>query len=493
MVKLTHQSKIPKFLEIYINFTEIEKKRFKKLALSTYFNRKRNNLKLLTGINQALKQNSENKSLNINELIIQNTGLSKRALWNRLSDLTGIAESFMIIEKFENNKLVRQKLLIAALRERKLNSLIDLQKNAASKMSKSSKIGSDTYFNFHSIFENISRSLSDTNNYSDSLKYNSIQSEYSVLQFLLHLFKQNLDLELQEINNVIINDPVPRTVLNKLEYTALLNSIRPNFPVQIVPVDIYYNLYLAFSKNLNELHFYAAKNIFLYNKEMFTEDFKNEIYQSLRNYCIFKTNKGQSEFYKEIFDLNNMVLEEGLFKDLNVVNSQTNNFRNFIFAALRLNEYEWVKRFIDNYSVKLPDDIRGDEINLSNGILYLHEKKYDLALSSLSRVSRKKYLQYLDTSIYKLMIFYETDEIEDAYKESARLKNYILKHRDIPGYLKGSYKRFIGKFDNLLKLNQKPERTNIEYYIDEMEKIKNIGLGNWLYERSKELLTGIQK
>ena len=91
------------------------------------------------------------------------------------------------------------------------------------------------------------------------------------------------------------------------------------------------------------------------------------------------------------------------------------------------------------------------------------------------------------------MIFYETDEIEDAYKESARLKNYILKHRDIPGYLKGSYKRFIGKFDNLLKLNQKPERTNIEYYIDEMEKIKNIGLGNWLYERSKELLTGIQK
>ncbi|MFI5212291.1 MAG: hypothetical protein ACHQIH_05365, partial [Ignavibacteria bacterium] len=89
--------------------------------------------------------------------------------------------------------------------------------------------------------------------------------------------------------------------------------------------------------------------------------------------------------------------------------------------------------------------------------------------------------------VYKLIIFYETGDIEECYKESARLKNYILKHGDIPVYLKGSYQRFIKKYELLLKLSEKPEKTDIEIFIDELEKIRYVGLGDWLYEKSTGL------
>ena len=95
-----------------------------------------------------------------------------------------------------------------------------------------------------------------------------------------------------------------------------------------------------------ESHYFSAKDIFLHGSGRFTGDFTNSILQYLRNYCIEKTNLGNSEFYKEIFELNELILKKGLFRDLSVMNSRTNHFRNFIFAASRLNNFEWIRRCV---------------------------------------------------------------------------------------------------------------------------------------------------
>ncbi|MEO8511975.1 MAG: hypothetical protein ABI543_00315 [Ignavibacteria bacterium] len=490
MTEFTHQNKIPKFLVIYADFNEFDRKKFQKLALSTYFNNKRNHKSLIIEINKLIKKNQGSAGLKITDYLSEKTGLSKRALWNRFSELTRIAEYFLIINEIESDEITYKKLLLDSLRKRKLSSIIELQKVKALTLAGNSKIDLNSYYNLHAIFENISNNYSEMNKFDESVKFYTLHSEYSVLQFLMLLFKQALELELQKINNIVTDFPLAKEVLNNLNYIELLNNIRPLYPKLIVPVEIYYCLYLSFKENQNEKHYHQAKKIFLKNKELFAQAFKNDIYQALRDYCIDKTNKGEGKFYKEIFDLNNRIMDEGLFKGHYVVNSRTNNFRNFIFAALRLEEYEWIRKFIDIYSKELPPDMREDEINLSTGILSLYEKKYEQALGYLGKVRRKRYLQYLDTSVYKLIIFYETDDIEESYKESARLKNYMLQHSDIPAYLKGSYKRFIKKFELLLKLKGEPERTDIEMFIDEMEKIKNIGLGRWLYDKGAELLRG---
>ena len=488
MAKFTHQNNLPKFLEIYLNFTENERKKFIKLAGSTYFNRKRNNKPLLNEINRIIKNHPQLMNGNIQEHIIKKTGLSKRALWNRFSELTGVAEYFLILDKIERSKLLRKRIIVEALQERKQNHALELQKIPALKLAEEAGFDMNAYYNLHSIFEYLSINFSEMNRYEESAKFNKLQSEYSILQFLVLIFKQALDLELQLKNNIATPSPIVSEVLDRLDYHGLMDSIRLKFPELSIPADIYYSLYLAFKEQEREQHYFTAKNIFLKHSSRFNPDLKNDIYQALRNYCIDKTNKGKSEYYAEIFELNNRVLDEGLFKDLNVVNSQTNNFRNFIFAAIRLNKFEWIKNFITEYSGELPGEIRGDEVNLSKGILSLYEKKYTEALGYLKKVNRKRYLQYLDTGVYKLIIFYETEDIEEAYKESARIKNYILKHKDIPSYLKGSYQRFIKKFLELLKLSQKADKTDIEIFTNELSAIKNIGLGSWLYEKGKEML-----
>ncbi len=485
--------KSPKFIEIFYNFSQKEQKNFIKFAASPYFNRKRDHKPLLNNLLKLKVEKIADQGFDINKSLQNSLKINQRALWNRLSELTKIAESYLVANNTGANRLLKNNILIDEYSKRKMNEILRLQITPAGTDIKNEKIESDTYFLVHSIYKKISAYFSEHNNYNESAKYYKLQREYWLLHFLIILYKQLLDTELQKKNNINISTSLSNELLECIDKEKLLSLVKLNLPGVSIPAEIYYLLYWAYKETDGSEFYYSARDMFLKNKGMFAQDFKNEVYQYLRNYCIDKTNKGEFSYYNEIFDLNNSIIAEGLFKDLNVVNSQTNNFRNFIFAALRLDKFEWVNNFIRDHSKELPEDIREDEVNLNTGILKTYEKDFDAALNFLKKVKRKRYLQYLDTSVYKLINFYETGDLEGSYSETARLKNYISKHKDIPVYLKSGYQKFIKIYENLLKLSQNYDRTENEYYINQMEAIKNVGLGSWLYEKGKEMLDSTQK
>ncbi|NOS84764.1 MAG: hypothetical protein HOP31_06460 [Ignavibacteria bacterium] len=492
-MKLTHQNRQPKFIEIFYSFGKKEQKDFIKFAKNPYFNRKRDHKPLLNKLLKIKPEFFKDPGININENLQKFLKINRRALWNRLSELTKIAESYLIANNTQNNRLLKNNILLEEYSKRKLTEILRLQITPAKTDIKNEKIEIDTYFSVHNLYKKISAYFSEQNNYNESAKFYKLQSEYWLLHFLIILFKQLLDTELQKRNNIDISSRLSNELLECIDKEKLLAIVKQNLPMVSIPAEIYYLLYWAFKETDGSEFYYSARDMFLKNKDMFAMEFKNEVYQYLRNYCIDKTNKGEFSYYNEIFNLNNSIIDEGLFKDLNVVNSQTNNFRNFIFAALRLDKFDWVKNFIHNHSKELPDEIRDDEVNLNTGILKTYVKDFEGALSYLKKVKRKRYLQYLDTSVYKLIIFYETNELENSYSETARLKDYIRKHKDIPVYLKSGYQKFIKIYENLLKLSQNYDKTENEYYLNQMEPIKNVGLGSWLYKKGEELLKTASK
>lgn len=487
-MNITHHNKLPKFIDFFNNFSRNEKKNFIKFAGNSYFSKKRNLKPLLNKLIKIQTGTLNDPDFDISRYLQNELSVNKRALWNRFSELTKIAEAFLIFLNTKDNKLLSSTILLNEFSKRKLNNITRLQINPAISGIKKEVIETDTYFDVHNIYKYISKYFSEQNNFGESAKYYKLQSEYWLLHFLIVLFKQLLDTELQKKNNLNISSELSDKLLECIDKEKLLSIVKKELPVVSIPAEIFYLLYWAYKEPDGSEFYFSARDMFLKNKQMFASEYKNEVYQYLRNYCIDKTNKGEFIYYKEIFELNNSIIKEGLFKDLNVVNSQTNNFRNFIFAALRLNEFEWVKSFIKEHSDELPEEMREDEVNLNSGIVRIYEKDYLGGLNFLKKVRRKKYLQYLDTSIYRLIAFYELKEIENSYAETARLKDYIRKHKDIPVYLKSGYQKFIKLYENLLKLVQRTDKTETQYFIKQMEPIKNVGLGSWLYEKGTELL-----
>lgn len=476
---------LPKFLQIYFRFTSGEVKEFERLSVTSYFYRKRNYSSILKCLFNLRKRSIFN--INPVEQILEKTGISRRSLYNRFSELTRIAEYFFILNRLRRNEMLRKSLFLESIQQTAHKDLAYYHVVPAGKLILNGKFEIDSYLLDHKILDSLSRYNSEINDYDEFARLSLMQSEYSVMHFLLLLFRQLVDISLQEKNNVKHGYKLVEDIALEMDLEKLIKKMKSRYPGLTVPLEIYFHLYKSFREPVNEKHFYAAKNLLMKNSSYLANSFKNEIYQILRNYCIDKTNAGNPDYYREIFQLNDLILKEGLFKDLNVVNSQTNNFRNFIFAAARLNKFVWIKEFILNYSKELPEEIKEDEVNLSMGILGIYEKKYVTALEFLNRVNRKKYLHYLDTSIYRMIILYETAEFEECYKEAARLKDYLRKHKEIPSYLKGSYQRFLQKFLHLLKIAESTDKNELDMFKKEMDTLRHVGMGNWLYEKADEL------
>ncbi len=482
----THQKTRPRFIQFFFNLSKKEETEFIKLAASPFFSGKRSYEKLLKLLGQY-KKKSKSDPGDAFFFLLESAKLSKRALWNRLSELNSIAEKFLVIKNISNDEIKEKSLLFDELSKRRDHRTMMLQEKPVLKLLSGPENPNETSNYERDILLNLSHMHTEKDDYETAARLYNGYSNLTALNFLTDSYRHLLDRELQKRNNIHQEESLAGRIAGSIDTSAVLKEMYAVFPNRSALLEIYYNLYNAFRNPDDSVPYFSAKKLFLQNSENINRGFTNSILQYLRNYCIEKTNLGNSEYYSEIFELNELILKKGLFSDLNVMNSRTNHFRNFIFAASRLSKFEWISNFIKEYAAEIPEENRDDEVSLSNALLCVYEKRFDTALEHLYKIKRKNYLHYMDTSVYKLIVFFEIGELEETRMEMARLKDYLRKHKEIPSYFKSSYQRFLAKFMVLLKLKEKPDSSESGLFIKEMEKLKYIGLGGWLYEKGTEL------
>lgn len=476
----------PRFVQFFFGLKPVEEKEFKKLAGCTFFSGKRNYERLLKQLS-VLKKSGKAEPSDIFNDLLTSVKMNKRALWNRLSELNSIAEKYVVLKNISSDEIKEKSLLLDELSKRRDHRTMMLQEKPVLRLLEGSANPNEASNYERDILLHLSQMHTERDDYESSAALYTRYSNLTALNFLTDSYRHLLDRELQKRNNIMLQDSLVGRLIGSMDTSAVLKEMYAAFPERSAPLGIYYNLFAAFSNPEKDLPYFSAKRIFLENSNTFTRNFTNSILQYMRNYCIEKTNLGNSEFYGEIFELNELILDMGLFSDLNIMNSRTNHFRNFIFAASRLNKFDWIRNFISQYSGEIPEENREDEVSLSKALLCVYEKQFDTALEYLYKIKRKNYLHYMDTSVYKLIVFYEIGELEESRMEMARLRDYLRKHREIPSYFKSSYQRFLAKFTELLKLKERPDSSGAAIFTREMEKLKYIGLGGWLYEKGTEL------
>lgn len=474
------------FVELYRSLSERQRKDIARLAVSVYFSGKRSYQNLLKLLFNICRKYSKTEDI-LSELKVQ-SGLERRALWNRLSELNSIAETYFVNEHLKSNRLIRESLLVDSLSERGFAAAAARYVNPLSQFAETGRISSRNYYYSHRIFERASElyfGKGETEKFRASF---SNHLAYQAAHFVMEELRQSINCLLQQKDNYGKYESFGTLMLyseDRIEH--LLHEAKKTSPTMYKALRIYYCIYRALSDPKGRAYYEEAKGIFLNSTNIFDIRMKLDLFQTLKDYCVDRTNSGDESFYRESFELNNKILEEGLFGQLYAYSTSTNHFRNFIFAAIRLNRPDWVEKFINDYAVFISERVREDEINISRAILHINNRSYNEALQKLNNVRRKNYLHYLDTSVYRSIVYYETGDIEECYKESARMKDYMRQHREIPVYLRSSYQRFVRRFEELLKLEQRREKTEISRYVNEMESLKNIGMGNWLWQKAKEL------
>lgn len=468
-----------KIYAVLLHFNRIEQNRLRKYIVSPYFNK-----------NEALIQLFESLVKQINK--DNGKELTKQQLWAQLypekefddvryrklcSDLLKLVEGFLAQETFEENSMQKANFLMEAVTRRKLEKLYSTCIITSNRLSKAYPFRAADYFHHQYKFEDRRYQLEFELNRSSKSNVESIIKNLDVF-YLSEKLKRTCDILTR------------KTFMSSHEYDNLfieeiVNYLNENPTDEFPPVAIYYQIYLTLIESDKEEHYYKLKELLSKYGEFFPSNEAKEIYEASLNYCIRKVNRGNIDFLKELFDLHETLVINGLM----FVDGELSpwNFKNIVFTALRLKKFNWTDEFIQKYKHQLPDVFRDSAVSFNTARLRFYQKNYDEVIFLLNQVEYEDVSYNLGSKSILLLTYYETDEIEPLYSLMDSFRAFLRRKKDkIPQKRIDNYLQLINFVKKLTKI--KPGDTKaITQLKAEVKNTKGVADEKWLLEKIAEL------
>lgn len=464
-----------KFFTIYDTFSETERKNFKIFISSPLFNGGRDYTDIIEDI--------ESHKFKYAELT---ESKANRTLWNRFSELTKLAERFLVIRSAEQENYAYDLLLLKELKKRNLD---DYFSKAAEKLLPEIKIAlpatlkSNVFFEAGELYQDYLKSREKDMEFEDQFRD---ASDYKIAFFVLDLLERLIELWERKLSNSIKSDLYLEEFYQTLDIKSILPYIRSNVSEMYPLIAFYYNLYNALRDPLNTKHYRTAKNIFYRELDFLPDERKEKIYFYLIEYNIELHNRFVPGADRELFRLMNKKLLEGLYSDIKDTNYTTNHFRDYVFTALSLNKMDWIEKFINEFGSKLPIEFRSDIIMMVKVTVMITNKQFSDAKARIKRVKRINPFAYIDISQLKLIVSYELGEIDECYRELRRLMEYLNAERKVQQDLIKFTGIFCESFHLLLKLRENPTKKNLYNLQFELSK-GNITGRRWIKLKMEEI------
>ena len=111
-------------------------------------------------------------------------------------------------------------------------------------------------------------------------------------------------------------------------------------------------------------------------------------------------------------------------------------FSNIVSVGARCGEFEWTKKFIDDYKLFLDEDERESATLLSMAFLYFNEKKYSKSIDLINQYSFIKPLNIIKSKTILIRSFFELFLTDDSYYEvllaqTFSFEKHIRRNKDI--------------------------------------------------------------
>ena len=254
--------------------------------------------------------------------------------------------------------------------------------------------------------------------------------------------------------------------------------------------NIYYQLLLLIQEKKEEqyrkLKSYIPKHLHLFPKAEL-----RIIYLYLQNYCIFQINSGKSRYYRELRELYELLLEEGILFQNGFLQQWT--YKNIVTVGIRLAEYDWTESIIHQYKSKLKESERPNALAYNLAALYYARKQYKKALRQLHDVTFTDQAYHLGAKIIQLKSYFELNETEALHSLLEAFKKYILRNKGLAPYHKQANANFLRLVKKLYKLKSSRKRKTGKYIKAQVKKLNSllaetqpIANKDWLLEKMEE-------
>lgn len=474
-----------KLIVLLRSFSDAEVKEFRKFIASPVYSTGRNYVPILNEILKANKRTVTEKELH--ERLYPGKTFSSQTLKNRFSELFKLGEEFLIFKSLQVDEVERDKILLKTLTQRKLHRFFEARHKKALERIDSTPNDTEKFRDLVELQTTYLRNLISRNKYEKFFPVYYENTFYETCLSFIQLFEFGIEFRQQDfLNKYYVYNIVPE-VLKKINFSELTENTKNKDKIVYRTALLYYHVYKSFEDLENESDYFEARKIFAGIRENLSDIMKQEIYMTLIYYCVNRQNQGILKFRKELFELYNEKLSLGLLRDISENVYPLNNFRDYVFIGIELGKLNWVKDFVNNYSVHLPPEVREDEINISRFKIEFAQNNFREALRYLENVKPANFVHYLDTSLGKLTTYYELEMYEEAFSEIDKLKHYIGNHPEIHKAHKHNNLNFIRIFVKLLKAKTDPDRNNVRLLSKDVDSMAGVAKRAWLRQKIKEI------
>lgn len=247
-------------------------------------------------------------------------------------------------------------------------------------------------------------------------------------------------------------------------------------------VAFYYSI-RTLTHPLKENYFNSLKSLILENFDSFKKTEQQFFYDVLLTYSIRRMNKGEREYLEESYQLYRDGLVRGVVLHDNKMSPVT--FRNIIFVALRLAEYEFAEEFATEYVNYLPKNERENALNFNFARISFYKKAYGEALVSMNQVNLDDLFYDLNGRTLLVALYYELDETEALLSSIQAFKN-VLKRKKLSQAAKSRYNNYL-KFAQKLAIVKPNDKKKLKVIQKQMEELSAVNKP-WLREKMQELL-----
>ena len=306
------------------------------------------------------------------------------------------------------------------------------------------------------------------------------------LQYLTQKLKDAC--ELIQRGRLTKNIFTPSPLLEKA--TGLLAEKKLDTPIPSA-IQLFFNLYLMLINEDTDIYENILADVEKKETDLTTEETK-AIYNHLVNFCIAMANTGKQVFLEKLFTILKIQLKKGFLINNNIMAEW--HYKNIVTTGLRMEEFNWVKNFIEKYKEHLHPSVMENAYTYNLANYHYHLAQFDEVLQLLLQVEYTDLRYNLDAKSLLLRTYYDMEEEEALFSLTDSFKQFLKRNKAVNSIQKNGYYNLL-KFTRTafrLKVNKNfmskkrwaGSFEKLEKEVEYADIVFNLG---WVREKVEEL------
>ena len=467
-----------KLIPLLASLSRKEMTRFYDLVQSPYFN-KHDDVKQLVGYFNLIYPKFSTKNCERNNLfrkVFPNKKHDQKHLALLFTYSLRLLQQFLTLEQAKSNKVQQQLLLLQYFRkeghQKEYEKSLD---KLEVEMSNTRIQNSNFSFQQFLVKSEAERFHSQLEKHETDLGIQQKQTHLDHFYFseklkdACEMMARSKILQI-EYSYQMIDEIILKIEKNKKQYTDIPSII------------VYYQVYQMMTKGISQ-YYHDLIPILKKYENNFPKRELESIYNYLQSFCMTKINTGENRYLSELFELYKMQLDQDLLKENNYLSEW--HFKNITTVALRLDELDWVKKFLETYKEKLDPESLENAYTFNLAAYFYQTNQLENVLDLLVKVEYSDIRYRVHAKSLLLRTYYDLNEYEAFLSLSESFRLYLQRNSQLSKSRRDGFLNLVKFAKRAFQIKNNISISKSEKLNQELEKLQqDINAASTIFNQS---------